>query len=213
MLNRDRDGNRKLSKAEFERKCRYEEMKAGLEDKGYAAEELTVGLVYANVMAFVLGLPVVFVMGAAFFLRNPEGFSTFSPHDSFAILIVFCVLVVIHELIHGLTWAVFAPSRWKSISFGFIWRYLTPYCNCNEALRKNEYILGAAMPTLILGILCGAISIFICSYIMFILSAVMVISGGGDMTIILKLLTFKNKSKDSLYVDHPYKPGLVVFVK
>ena len=51
-------------------------------------------------------------------------------------LIVFMILIVVHELIHGFTWGMFAQSKLKAISFGFIWQYLTPYCTCKEPLKK-----------------------------------------------------------------------------
>ena len=59
----------------------------------------------------------------------------------FVLIFLFCLLLIfVHELIHGITWAVFAKKGRKAISFGFIPQYLTPYCTCNEPLKKGEYI-------------------------------------------------------------------------
>ena len=39
----------------------------------------------------------------------------------------------------------------------------------------------------------------------------MILAGGGDLTILLKLLRYKSKKEEILYMDHPYECGLVVF--
>jgi len=80
-------------------------------------------------------------------------------------------------------------------------------------LKKGQYIFGAVMPTVILGVLPGIVSIFTGSYSLLILSALMILGGGGDLAIILKLLMFRTDGEDRLYMDHPYKAGLVVFVR
>ena len=205
---------RPLTKAEQQRKENYEKEKALLEEKGYEAKDLTIGLVYANVMAFVLGLPIIILLAAGFFLNNPLGEITLSPGKGAAVLVLFFLLIVLHELIHGVSWAIFAKSRWKAIAFGFMAKYMTPYCTCSEALKKGEYIFGGIMPTVVLGLIPGIVSIFTGSYALFIISALMILSGGGDLIIILRLLIFRAEGKeDRLYMDHPYKAGLVVFIR
>lgn len=61
------------------------------------------------------------------------------------------MLTVVHELIHGITWGIFAEKHFQSINFGVIWKMLTLYCHCSVPLKKWQYVLGAAMPTLVLG--------------------------------------------------------------
>ena len=121
---------RKLTKAEEKRKKIYEEEKQRLIESGYTEKDLTISVVYANVMAFVLGLPIIIVLGILFFNNNfnssRESFM-FTMSESFIFLIVLAVLVVVHELIHGLFWAIFAKNHLKSIEFGFMVQYLTPY--------------------------------------------------------------------------------------
>ena len=61
--------------------------------------------------------------------------------------------IVVHELIHGLTWAYFAKKGFKSIRFGVFWEMLTPYCHCSEPLTVRQYCIGALMPLVVLGII------------------------------------------------------------
>ena len=82
-----------------------------------------------------------------------------------------------------------------------------------ETLKRSQYIWGALMPTLVLGILPGVLSIFIGSLWLFWLSAAMILAGGGDLAIVLKLARFQADCQQALYMDHPYEAGLVAFVK
>lgn len=206
--------DRKLTKAEEKRKKIYEEEKQKLIDAGYTEKDLTIGVVYANVMAFVLGLPIIIVLGILFFkynLGNSEMSFTFTIKESVIFLITLLVLIVVHELIHGAFWAIFAKNHLKSIEFGFMAQYLTPYCCCKEVLTKGQYIIGGIMPTVILGLIPAVVSIFTGSWLVFLIGCIMILSGGGDMTIILKLLMYRSPKQDILYMDHPYECGLVVF--
>ena len=206
--------DRKLTKAEEKRKKIYEEEKQKLIDAGYTEKDLTIGVVYANVMAFVLGLPIIIVLGILFFkynLGNSEMSFTFTIKESVIFLITLLVLIVVHELIHGAFWAIFAKNHLKSIEFGFMAQYLTPYCCCKEVLTKGQYIIGGIMPTVILGVIPAVVAIFTGSWLVFAIGCIMILSGGGDMTIILKLIMYRSQKQEVLYMDHPYECGLVVF--
>lgn len=203
--------NRKLSKAEEKRKKLYEEKKKELIAKGYEEKDLTISVVKANVMAFVLGMPIIILLFILFIYKNQSGIYTFSIRESVGFLFLFAILVVLHELIHGLFWAIFAKNHLKSIEFGFIASSLTPYCCCKDMLTKSQYIIGGIMPTVILGIIPAVISIFTGSVFWFVMGELMILSGGGDMTILLNLLRYKSDKKEILYMDHPYECGLIVF--
>ena len=203
--------NRKLSESEQKRKKLYEEKKNELLAQGYEEKDLTIGVVYANIMAFVLGLPIIILLLILFIYKNQSGIYTFSIYGPVVFLIIFAVLVVVHELIHGLFWAIYAKNHLKSIEFGFMISSLTPYCCCKDMLTKPQYIVGGIMPTVLLGIVPAVISIFTGSLFWFIMGELMILAGGGDLTILLKLLRYKSKKEEILYMDHPYECGLVVF--
>lgn len=210
---KEKENNRKLSKAEQKRKEQFEAVKEKLKSEGYEEKDLTVGIVYANIMAVVLCLPVIIPLTIAYLAVNNAAGLTWTPYTGVVILLVFCVLVVVHELIHGITWAVFAKEHWKTISFGFMAEYLTPYCTCREPLKKGQYIVGALMPTIVLGLLPAIAAIMIGSWLLFVLSAFMILSGGGDLTIILKMLMNPVRGKEVIYIDHPYQGGVVAFCR
>ena len=216
-LSKDAENKRRLSKAEEKRRTVFEMKKKEFLSQGWHTADLTVGMVYANVMAILLGLPIILFLLILYLLRlfyGPESAAASWRGADFVLIFLFCLLLIfVHELIHGITWAVFAKKGRKAISFGFIPQYLTPYCTCNEPLKKGEYITGALMPALLLGFLPAAGAIVTGSAVLFCISAVMIFAGGGDLTIVLKLLRYKTESSEALYHDHPYQAGLVVFLR
>lgn len=123
------------------------------------------------------------------------------------------MLTVVHELIHGITWGIFAEKHFQSINFGVIWKMLTPYCHCSVPLKKWHYVLGAAMPTLVLGAGLGVVAIMTGNLVCLYLAEFMTLGGGGDFLIIMKILRYHSDKEDQVYYDHPYECGVVVFEK
>lgn len=207
------NNERQLSPAELKRKKNYEKVCEEMEKKGYKMTELTAGVVQANIVAIIVMLPFIAIVGWIFFIENPNLNNNFSPAIIIIFLFLYMFLIVLHEGIHGLTWGCFAKNHFRAVSFGVIWKALTPYCTCSDPLTKKQYILGGAMPTLILGFGLAAVATVLGNYWLWILSVLMILGGGGDFFIILKMLLYRPQSKDVLYFDHPYEVGVVAFEK
>lgn len=203
---------RKLTKKELIRKKRFEELRSEMEQNGYREQSLTVSVLMANLVALVIMLPFMALIGWLYFAVNKHT-GAFASEWGALLLLVYLCLIVVHELIHGITWGIFAPDHFRSIEFGVIWKALTPYCTCSKPLKKWQYILGTAMPTIVLGFGIAAVAIVFHSLFLLCLSEIMLWSGGGDFLIILKILMYRTKSKDIVYCDHPYEPGVVLFEK
>lgn len=202
---------RKLTKKELARKELFEQTCLKLEQEGYRSKHLTIGVVKANILAILVMMPFVLFFCWLYTIVNLEIDTTISPTQSIVVLPILIFLIVAHEAIHGITWGIFAKNHFKSIEFGVIWKMLTPYCTCKDVLKKWQYLLGSAMPTVILGGVMALISIFMNNYILFLVSLLMVLSGGGDFMIILMIIFHKATGNDVLYCDHPYELGVVVF--
>lgn len=200
---------RKLTEAEQKRKEEFEKLTEKLIAEGYTPNHITMSVLAANVFAIVAVLPFVIPLLIFYFLRGNE--LTVEPWSFVAVYAIFVIFIAVHELIHGITWAFFAKDGWKSISFGFIKEYLTPYCSCNQPMKKYQIIIGAFMPTFVLGIIPGIIAVFIGSSMLLFVSIFMILGGGGDLLIIFKLLQYKSISKETLFIDHPYELGTAVF--
>jgi hypothetical protein len=181
------------------------------------AKPMTVGVVKANMLAIVVMLPFVILFAGLYFLFSPTGNFSISEDklllELWAFVVLLFVFIVVHELIHGITWGCFAKSHFRSIEFDVIWSMLTPYCTCSEPLKKWQYLLGAAMPTLILGFALGIAAAVLHAMLLLWVAEVMIFSGGGDFLIILKMLLYRSGGKDTVYYDHPTECGFVVFEK
>ncbi len=214
MVDDKNEKNRKLTAAEQRRFTAYEAISEDFAEKGYRRTELTVGIVKANIFAILLGIPVVIIGLVLFFLVNlKKDFTWLSGKQMIIFVIAILLLVVVHELIHGITWSVFTEHHFGDIEFGFMKEYLTPYCTCKCPLSKGKYIIGALMPLIILGIIPMAAGIMMGSMVLLMIGIVMVLSAGGDILIVINIMKYKARSEDVLYLDHPTQAGGVIFEK
>ena len=206
---------RKLTPAEQKRKEQFALVCEEMERQGYRKTDLTIGVVKANLLALIVMLPFAALSGAVVLSRISfrSMAESMSPLDFLLFLLVMLLLTAVHEGIHGLTWGLFAESHWRAIRFGVIWNALTPYCTCAQPMKRGQYILGAAMPTLVLGIGLTAAAALTGIFWVFILALAMIFGGGGDFAIILKILLHRQQGRDAVYYDHPYECGVVVFEK
>ena len=204
---------RKLTEKELKRKDSFEKLSSEMQQKGYRVKNMLIDIRQANYLAPLYMLPF---MALLFWIyKNVNGFNL-EGISLGLVVAAYCLmlcLVILHELIHGITWGIFAKNHFHSIDFGIIWSSLTPYCTCSEPLKKLEYLLGTAMPTLILGGGVAVIAVMADQFLLFLLAEVMILSGGGDFLIILKILLYRTDKKEILYCDHPYEIGFVVFEK
>ena len=210
----DKEKERKLSPAEERRFKKFEAVCADMEAKGYRKVELTIGIVWANVVAILLAIPII-AIGIGLFVVNNPGVIPFirGYRDMLIFLISIFVLVFVHEVIHAVTWSFFAENGMKDIELGFMKQYLTPYATCCTPLRKRAYILGALMPMIILGIIPLIIAITIGSPLLLSVGLLMTIVAGGDIMIVFKLITYRSNAREKLIYDHPTQAGCYVFEK
>lgn len=188
--------------------------------ENYKKEKLTIDLVWANVFGILILIPIGLIFGLPFyFIWRPQidikqFFDSAGPQGAgLGFLLIFSILIlgiVLHELIHGITWAKFAKEGFKSIKFGVLWKMLTPYCHCKEALNVRQYIIGAITPAIIMGIVPSIIAIIIGNFGLLIFGMFFTMAAGGDFLIIN--LIRKEKSSD-LVQDHPSEAGCYIYRK
>lgn len=182
--------------------------------------KLTINILWANIFSIILIVPVFLIFGIPFyFIWIYTGDFVFGGYDIFdmfllmdtSLWLLFFILIsgiVLHELLHGLTWSVFAPKGFKSITFGIIWKWLTPYCHCKEPLKVYAYILGAIMPAVILGFIPAILSLFTGHVGLLLFGVFFTIAAAGDFLTIQ--LLFKENWND-LVQDHPSEAGCYVY--
>lgn len=205
------ENKRKLTEKELRRKEHFDNLSARMQSEGYVKKELTIGVLKANIGTLFVMLPFMAADAWAFFSVHTAGLMSFSITFSLLLLPVLLLLIMLHELIHGITWGLFAENHFRSIEFGVIWSALTPYCTCSEPMNRFQYMLGGAMPTIVLGAATAAAAVISGQLFWFFISELIILSGGGDYIILLKILMYRSAGKETVFVDHPYECGAAVF--
>lgn len=182
--------------------------------KNYKKEKLTISLLKANLTAFILIIPTLLIYGVPFYLLwgKPEFKSVLDNEivrgDKFLLLIILILGIVIHELLHGITWSFFTKTGLKSFEIKILWKKLTPYCYCKEPLKVKHFILGAIMPYIILGAIPAIISIIIGNSALFMISIAFTIIATGDFMIINLI---RKEPESSLIQSFPSEAGFYVY--
>lgn len=156
---------------------------------------------------YILGMiiPVILVYAGSFIffwgydaLRSGIVFFV----DNFIAVII--AGVIMHELLHGIGWSLYLHNGFKSIKFGFNWKFLSPYCHCREPLRVWHYMVGAATPLIVLGVLPAFIAILAGNSSVLFFGIIFTWVAGGD---IISLFMLSKLDKDIYVYDHPDKLG------
>ena len=210
----DKD-KRKLTEKELKRKDNFEKINSEMQQNGYEAKNVIINTQQAKYFGLLIMLP--FMAFTFWIYDNVNGFDLdldrISWGHAVAVPLLILCLFVLHEIIHGITWGIFAKTHLHSIDFGIIWSSFSPYCTCSEPLKKWQYLLGTAMPTLVLGGGGAVAAVMTNQLLLFFLAEYMILSGGGDFQIILKGMFYHTDKKEIVYCDHPYECGFVVFEK
>ena len=204
---------RALTAKEQARKIQFDRTVERLVEEGYEKTEITFGVAEVNVLAFVVMMPFAIVFSFIYYVMNDDFFILLTPRELVTFLVGVIVLMVIHELIHGIIWLPFVKNGFHSIEFGVIWKMVTPYCCCKEPLTKLQYILGGAMPTIVLGFGLALGAAIMGNEVMMLLAIVMIFGGGGDLMMIGGILRHKSKGKEVLVLDHPTDIGCIILEK
>jgi len=168
--------------------------------------DLSISMARANVVVMFLSIPVAILQFATFSLVH--GAEKVETTWNFAVLIAVVLLgVVVHELIHGISWVIFGHKPFSAIKFGFQWKTFTPYAHLKEPVEVNAYRLGGFMPGFILGILTYVLSILLGDGNLFWFSLVHTTASGGDWLI---LWLIRNVKAGMHVEDHPTNAGCFV---
>ena len=208
----DKD-KRKLTEKELKRKDYFEKLTSEMQQKGYQIKNMIINVRQANYLGPLSMLPFMALTFWVYY--NVNGFDLEGISLGFAVAAFLSILflTILHELIHGITWGIFEKNHFHSIDFGIIWSSFSPYCTCSEPLKKWQYLLGVMMPTLVLGGGVAVAAVMANQLLLFFLAEFMILSGGGDFLITLKILLYRTDKKESVYCDHPYEYGFVVLEK
>jgi hypothetical protein len=116
-------------------------------------------------------------------------------------------IILVHEGLHGLFWALAIKGNIKQIKFGFNKQMMAPYTHCKIPLSKKAYLIGGMAPLILLGI-CPSIIFFILgNAYYYTLSLVCIWTSSGDILSCYHLIKVPNTLKIQ---DHPDSLGFIL---
>lgn len=171
----------------------------------------------AGKFGLIISVPVFLIFGGLFYIFNSDTlYSLFHIPFSFWSfllkgflgLIVYIMGIVLHELIHGITWAIFLKDGFKSIKFGIIKEHLTPYCHSKRPMKIKHYILGGIMPSILLGIVPAVMGIVFGNIWVTLFGILFTIASIGDFMVVQLLI---EENMNDYAQDHPSEAGCYVY--
>lgn len=188
----------------------FNSVQANLKASGFRKKDVTIppgkamvlGIVYALPFIITLGLLYRFILIERAHLSEVGGLSFY-----IMFITIIAISVVIHELLHGIGWAISSGEGWKVVRFNI--NALMPSCACKVALKKQAYLIGVLAPFSVLG--SGSI-LFVFVYpgtVSLLTLMVNFIAAGADLLIAFSVL----REGNCLIADHPTKAGYIAFYK
>jgi hypothetical protein len=184
-------------------------------------EKLTIDIGKANLYALLVFIPVGLFFILPYIIIWHESASWNTIREFFqsnrisvywglplTVLLLLFLGILSHELLHGLAWSVFATKGFRSVKFGVIWKMVTPYCHCTEPLTVKQYIIGAILPAIVLGIIPSILGILTGSLAMLIFGSFFTIASTGDFMVIDLL---RKERMYDLVEDHPSEAGCFIY--
>jgi len=116
-------------------------------------------------------------------------------------------IIILHEGMHGIVWALSVKDGFKYIRFGFNREMLSPYTHCKVSMRKWQYVAGGLAPLIVTGLIPSIVAFIAGNSYWYCLSFFCIWSSAGDIISCYYLLKIPNHWKVQ---DHPTKLGFFI---
>ena len=174
-------------------------------------KDLSISMAKANLYSLFFALPAaIILMGVYLLLWGKQGLvdARLMIYKNFPLSVLLLIIgVLLHELLHGLTWTWLGKKPFKAIRYGIHLKLLSPYAHCQEPLNIQVYRWGALMPGLVLGIIPAALGILSGNGAIMSFGLLFTVAAGGDAVI---LWILRREARDALVLDHPSKAGCCI---
>ena len=188
----------------------FSRVQAELKANGYREKDVTFSSGKATAFGVLYALPFITILGLAYrFLLLERAHLLETGVLSFYIMFIAIIVVsvAIHELLHGIGWAISSGKGWQAVRFNI--HAMMPSCACKTALKKKSYLAGVLAPFVVLG-LGSALFVFVYpGTVSFLTMMVNFVAVGADLLIAVRVV----KEDNCLIADHPTKAGYIAFYK
>ena len=174
-------------------------------------KDLSISMARANVYSLFFAIPAtIILLGAYLLLWGKQGLvdTRLMIYKSFALSILILIIgILLHELLHGLTWTWLGRKPFSAIRYGINIKVLSPYAHCREPLNIQAYRWGALMPGLLLGIIPALLGIMSGNGALMSFGLLFTVAAGGDAIVLWSL---RREDQDALVQDHPTHAGCCI---
>lgn len=116
--------------------------------------------------------------------------------------------IVLHELIHAVTWALLTKGGFQHIRFGRFGRSGTPYCHLTQPVSSAVYLTGLLMPGVVTGLLPVGLAFWSGSGLWLLWGVLLTQAATGDAIMAYYLWQEPNRHRVQ---DHPSELGYWVY--
>ena len=153
----------------------------------------TLNMTILNILSLIL---FIIVAGFIYLIESNDNYIITLPISTFFILMF--AWLIIHELLHGLAFALFKEVKKENITFGMFLEKGIFYCMCKQNIGKKIILTSLLFPLTIIGFITLIIGMIINNYELVFLSILNIVSSIGD---IVMTIYFLKCPKDIIYLD------------
>ena len=146
-----------------------------------------------NVLAIIL---LILVAGIVLLLEHNDNYTMLIDLPMLIIIMFFWLLL--HELLHGIGFALSKDVKKENITFGMFLEKGVFYCMCKQTISKKSALVALLFPVTIIGIITLIIGMIINHYELVFLSVFNIMSSIGD---IVMSIYFLKCPSDITYLD------------
>lgn len=146
-----------------------------------------------NVLAIIL---LILVAGIVLLLEHNDNYTMLIDLPMLIIIMFFWLLL--HELLHGIGFALSKDVKKENITFGMFLEKDVFYCMCKQTISKKSALVALLFPVTIIGIITLIIGMIINHYELVFLSVFNIMSSIGD---IVMSIYFLKCPRDITYLD------------
>ena len=174
--------------------------------------KLTIDSSKANLLGLAWLIPLLLLFGLPFYFLWHDSINFHNEiialkTNIFIILLVLLGFMAVHELLHALAYLLLTGGDYKSISFGIIWKNLTPYCHYAKPISVRVYRIAVIAPGIVTGLFPLIYALFTGSFSIFALGILFLLGAIGDFMI---LWIIRKEKPNTIIKDHPDEIGCII---
>lgn len=145
----------------------------------------------------ILSIFLFLIVGGLVFLLEYQ--DNYISHFRISTLfILMFIWLIIHELLHGIAFALFKNVKKENITFGMFLEKGVFYCMCKQNIPKKVILTSLLFPVTIIGLITLIIGMLLNHYELVFLSILNIVSSIGDIVMAIYFIKAPN---DIIYLD------------